>query len=352
MRMIAKRRSIGSLMLLAGIALLGMQPGIEATPPGARFQDTLAETPASTAELNLPAALSPTEAKGPWVGPDGEVLAFRTGDEVAAFLRSARIVSMSDIPVGVTSPRKLLLERGGVRTHAIFRYEHIVKDQMRLRNGTFHMYFRDSYLGEPAAYELARLLGLNTVPPATTRSLPRLGRGSIQLWIEGAMTEADRIERRIQAPDAVRFARQLQNMSVFDNLVHNIDRNLGNILIGPDWKIWYIDCTRCFARSQELPSPHRVRSIERRFWERLQAVDWSEARARLDPYLSSFEFRALQIRHGKVVERIQQRIDEIGERAVLFSFEEDGGHDVRDIPVFPADTPEIEPDPESRPSGS
>jgi hypothetical protein len=254
--------------------------------------------------------------------------------------------------VGVTSPRKLLLEKDGVRTHAVFRYEHIVKDQLRLRDGTFHLYFRDSYLGEPAAFELARLLGLHTVPPATMRSLPRLGRGSAQLWIEGGMTEADRHKRSIQAPDALRFARQLQNMSVFDNLVHNIDRNLGNILIGPDWKIWYIDCTRCFARSQDLPSPHRVQSIERRFWERLQTVDWNEARKRLDPYLSSFEFRALQIRHGKLVERLRQRIADLGEGAVLFSFEEEGGAEPPDIPAFPADTPEPEPDPESRTSGS
>jgi hypothetical protein len=339
MRIIARRRSIGSFALLAVIAVSSGATGIEATPGAARLQDAQPGTRALTAALDPPDVWSPTEAKGPWIGPDGETLAFRTGDEVAAFLRSARVVSMSSIPVGVTSPRKLLLEQGGVRTHAVFRYEHIVKDQLRLRNGTFHMYFRDSYLGEPAAFELARLLGLNTVPPATLRSLPRFGRGSVQLWIEGAMTEADRHKRSIQAPDAIRFARQLQNMSVFDNLVHNIDRNLGNILIGPDWKIWYIDCTRCFARSQDLPSPHRVQAIERRFWERLQTLDWHEARKRLDPYLSSFEFRALQIRHGKVVERLQQRIADLGEGAVLFSFEEDGGSDVPAIAAFPPDTP-------------
>jgi hypothetical protein len=94
MRMIPRRRSIRWFALMAGIAVLCMEPDIEATPRGARLQEASPVTPASPALPAVPVVLSPIEAKGPWIGPDGEVLAFRTGDEIAAFLRTARVVSL------------------------------------------------------------------------------------------------------------------------------------------------------------------------------------------------------------------------------------------------------------------
>ena len=33
---------------------------------------------------------------------------------------------------------------------------------------------------------------------------------------------------------------------VFDQLIGNIDRNVGNLLITSDWRIWAIDHTRAF----------------------------------------------------------------------------------------------------------
>lgn len=295
-------------------------------------------------------ASSPTEGEGPWLGPDGSVLPFSSGDEVQEYLETAKVLSWTNISVGITRPKKLLLENDGVRAHAVFRYEHSTDRALRLSDGTFHMFFRDSYRGEPAAFELARLLRLDTVPPATNRTIRRLGSGSVQLWIENAMREHDRRTREIELPDRAHFFRQMYNMFVFDNLVHNIDRNLGNILIGPDWKLWYIDCTRCFAASRDLFKPDRVRKIERRFWKALQALDWDEVRERLRPYLSRFEIRALRIRHGKLVELLRKRIDELGEEAVLFSFDQAPGPEPLEMPDLPPPTqvgPEPPPDGET-----
>jgi hypothetical protein len=33
-------------------------------------------------------------------------------------------------------------------------------------------------------------------------------------------------------------------MRAFDQLIYNTDRNLGNLLIDGDWRIWMIDHTR------------------------------------------------------------------------------------------------------------
>jgi len=56
-----------------------------------------------------------------WLGPDGNALPFKTDDEVLEFLRTAKVVSMQNIPVGVTRPRQAVLEKDGIRSRAIFR---------------------------------------------------------------------------------------------------------------------------------------------------------------------------------------------------------------------------------------
>ena len=38
----------------------------------------------------------------------------------------------------------------------------------------------------------------------------------------------------------------MQIVRLFDQLIYNIDRNLGNLMITNDWTIWAIDHTRAF----------------------------------------------------------------------------------------------------------
>ncbi len=55
------------------------------------------------------------------------------------------------------------------------------------------MYFRDNYIYEPAAYQLSLLLGLDNVPPATLRKIDNKN-GSVQIWVENAMTEKANVD--------------------------------------------------------------------------------------------------------------------------------------------------------------
>ena len=58
-----------------------------------------------------PLAVNPTQASGNtqvWIGPDNQPLPFQTHEEILEFLRPAEVVSIEDIPVGVTKPRKVL----------------------------------------------------------------------------------------------------------------------------------------------------------------------------------------------------------------------------------------------------
>ena len=112
---------------------------------------------------------------------------------------------------------------------------------------------------------------------------------------------------------------QRQNIYIFDNLIYNEDRNLGNILIEPDWKLWMIDHTRAFRRWKELMNPEQVQFAERSLWEKLQTLDETEVRAKLKDFLKPAELNGLIERKGLLVDHIQKLIDDRGEKAVLFT---------------------------------
>jgi hypothetical protein len=252
-----------------------------------------------------------------WLDVDGKPLPFKTDEEVMEFLRTAKVKDKRNTSRGITRPYKVLLEKDGLRVHAAFRTVNEQKDMVRLRGGRVEMFFRDSYIFECAAYALAGLLGLDNVPPVVER---RIGgqSGSLQIWVEQSMTEMDRLKQKIAPQEALRWNRQIQTMRVFDHLIFNTDRNQGNIVIDQDWKLWMIDHTRAFRRSEELENPENIRQCDRKLFERLQTLDPAETHRRLDKYLYGVEIDALLKRRARIVEVIRQRVAEQGESQVLY----------------------------------
>lgn len=252
-----------------------------------------------------------------WFGPGGEPLPFRDDAEVLDFLRTADIVSDEPISKGVNRSLKVLLEKDGVQAHAVFRRVNARKHGDRRPGSKQIAGFRDSCFFEPAAYELGRLLGVRRIPPVVTRSY--LGReGTLQIWVENAFDEQTRLTRNLRSPDPMGWERQKQVRRIFDALIHNIDRNQGNLLIDPRWNVWLIDHTRAFLPESNLPGRRWLRRCDRDLWQRLSTVDRAAVAQALDPYLSKRELRLLFIRWEKLVEHVQGLIDAQGEASVLF----------------------------------
>jgi hypothetical protein len=257
-----------------------------------------------------------------YLGPDGEPLPFSTPEEAAEFLASAEEIGSKDLSTGITKPRKLLLEKDGIRAHAVFHsVDRREQKNRRLENGGSVMYLRDSYRSQVAAYELSRMLQMNTVPPTAARK-SRGHQGSVQLWIEEAMTEKGRRKRALEPPDQLVWNQQKSDQWVFDNLINNTDRNTGNTLIDGAWNVWLIDHTRAFGADRKLPYPERVRSVSRELWAGLTGLDPEEVRERLAPYLAKGEIKALLIRHQMLLERIEERIGRLGEDRIVFTYGE------------------------------
>ena len=68
------------------------------------------------------------------------------------------------------------------------------------------------------------------------------------------MDEQVRYNKKISPPAEVleRWNQQMQLLRLFDQLIANTDRNLGNLLIGNDWTIWAIDHTRAFRTQPDV----------------------------------------------------------------------------------------------------
>jgi len=266
----------------------------------------------------LPAIAAHAQAARSWPGKDGTPLPFADDGEIKDFLLNAEIVERHDLAVGTTAPERVTLERDGVRLDAVLRsYEH-TWPLARLRNGTVYPNFTDSFRFEPAAYELARLLGMDNVPPAVLR---RLGARvvTLQLWVYDARMETERAAEGLTPPDPVRWMRQRQQMLLFDALIGNVDRNAGNLLIDSHWKLWLIDHTRAFYGPAPYDGLDGVGWVERDLWRRLQALDRDSLRPALGEYLSDAQIDALLRRRDEIVMRVTGLIAARGPDAVLYS---------------------------------
>lgn len=297
------------VLILAGVSLIEAAEKAPSPTP----------TPSGTAAPPRDAAQERFEGYV-WLDVEGRPLPFQTDAAIEKFLAEANVESMKKIDIGVTLPRKVLLAGGGVLVHAAFKdVDETKKNITEPTAGKTRLYreWRDSHLYDVAAYHLDRLLGLDRVPPAVPRTI-RHTEGTLIIWLEGTITWTRRRDIGVDPPDQLRWDQQRQIQHLFDNLVANRDSNRGNTLIDSNWRLWAIDCSRCFGTSKKLLYPEAITHCERGFWQTLKNLDETEVRRRLDPYLTGYEINALLARRDNLVQYLQERIDEMGEEHVLF----------------------------------
>ena len=261
------------------------------------------------------AALTAGPDGGRWLGPDDRLLPFTTDAEVLAFLRTAEVVSQKELTGGTNRPLKVRLRQDGVEANAIFRVVDVRHPHARI-DGKLIVDFHDSHIYECAAWEMSRMLGIDNVPPCVERKY-QLTDGTMQLWVEDAMTEIQRQDRDLAPPSQLGWIRQKQTMRLFDALIDNFDRNQGNMLIDSHWKLWFIDHTRSFRKSAAVKNPEKIVWCERGVFERLQAIDKRTLKKRLRS-VSPQQIAMMLKRRDKLVHRLRSLIEHGGESSVLW----------------------------------
>lgn len=254
---------------------------------------------------------------GLWHGPDGKPLPFDNHTEVIEFLEEADITLVRELSSGTNRPKQVRLEKDGVVAHGIFRNVDRRKGKVNI-SGKVHISFHDGYIYERAAYVLSRQLGIHHVPPCVERRFQG-EYGTLQLWVENAITEKDRRDQNRDVENPMFWLRHKQTMRLFDTLIANIDRNQGNFLIDDQQNIWFIDHTRSFGISDRVEELERLVWCERDLWKNLQNLDRKSLEKHLGEYLSGKQLQALESRRSQLVNHLSQRISELGEGAVLYS---------------------------------
>jgi hypothetical protein len=272
----------------------------------------------AAALLGVAASAPAVDGAPTWLDADGRILPFRSDEEVLDFLRNAPVIGYKQLTGGSNDPFRLELELPGYRVRAIFRNVDVTRRSSSSAAERLFPSFRDSYAFEVAAYEMSRLLGLDNVPPAILYEW-RGERGSLQLWVEEAHTEGERIEAGETPADPAAWHLQRTSMLVFDNLIYNFDRNHGNQLIDARGKLWFIDHTRSFKASPTLPSGESIVVVDADLWRHLRALDRATIEASLGPYLDLPQMDALLRRHQRLLRHVERLIAERGEDQVLLS---------------------------------
>jgi hypothetical protein len=252
-----------------------------------------AQTPPAAGVSASTAAPSGAPAATQLADPLGAKIWLGHYAEYEDYLKTAAIQKVGDIPVGVTKPKRAFFDPGGLAGSAALKY---------LPSGIKSGYW-EAYKSEIAAYKLDRILGLDMVPPTIER---RVGSdlASLQLWVENCRLLKDVDQRKCPRP--MSWAKQVCRQRTFDNLIANIDRNAGNLLVDQDWNLILIDHSRAFA-SNTMPFMKDMSRVDREFYEKLKALDLETLERELKPWvLTTGTLKDLLKRRDKIVARFDE----------------------------------------------
>jgi hypothetical protein len=243
-------------------------------------------------------------------------------EQIAAFLKDAKVIRTRSTDKGVTAPKRLTLSDGAITHDAVFQ---AIDDRKMVetlggggRQTTTELNFVDSYKYNIAAYELSRLLGLDHMMPVYVERRWNGSTGSISWFVPTLMDESDRIKKKIQPPNPNDWNQQMYRMRVFSSLVRDTDRNLTNVLITHQWKVMMIDFSRAFRLQPELLHVKDLAKIDRKLLATLEGLTRDRVKAAVKDYLTNREIDPLMQRRDLLVAHFKKLVADLGEEKVLY----------------------------------
>ena len=224
---------------------------------------------------------------------------------IEEYLRTGEIIAMSEIPVGVTRPTRCKFAPGGPVAEMTWK---------PVKPGR-HGGFWESYKSEIAAYELDKLLALDMVPPTVEREV-KGAVGAAVMWVSPARSFKQLGGVPTPPPHHVeRWNKQISRAKLFDNLIANVDPNLGNWLVDPVWNLILIDHTRSFTTSKDLV--HKMQRIDSDLWDGMLKLTGASLQDAIGAWVGKAEIRAMLERRDKMQKEIERMVARSGERAVF-----------------------------------
>jgi hypothetical protein len=238
-------------------------------------------------------------------------------EEQEAFLQRAKVLRSQVLNGGITRPLRLTMTDGTLTHDAVFQTIEEKRTVFVPSRGPTEINFVDSWRYNVAAYRLAGLLGLESMMPVTIEYRWQGKLGALSWWVDAQMDERTRLKQKVKPPDPLAWNHDMYRMRVFTELVEDTDRNLGNVLISPDWRVIMLDFTRAFRLHEQI-RPNEIHHCDRRLLAALDTLTGDGLHAAAGQYLSSFEIRAVLKRRDLIVRHVKQLVAERGEAQVLY----------------------------------
>lgn len=278
---------------MRGVAVCLVLLGLVATPPAEARQ------------------AAPRSSAAPGAAPLGT-------EAHVAFLTSAKVVSTRPIGKGITGALRVTLSDGTLTHDAAFQSV-ATEPKFDGKRRAGELRFADHYRYNVAAWRLASLLGLGPMMPATVERSIQGRPGALSWWVDDvAMDEEEREAKNAQPPNALAFARQRQNMTVFAELVRDMDRNKGNIVYTKDWRVIMLDFTRAFRLDTTLKAPASITSCDRGLFTAMKALTAESLATAVAGTLLDNERKAVLARRDVIVAELERLIAARGEAVVLY----------------------------------
>ena len=239
-----------------------------------------------------------------------------TCEQIETFLKTAKIGRQRTLPVGATVPSRAMLDDGKLQHEAVIQTVDISKTSFPTAKGT-ELNFRDSWQFNVAGYELAKLLGLNMVPPYVERRVSGVP-ASLTWMIPDVMMERDRFQKKLTPPNMEQWNAEVLTARVFHELIADTDYNMTNLLITKDWRTWMIDFSRAFRRTKSLQEPKGLTAIDRTLLANLRGLTKNVLRQRIGRWVDGGQIDTLLTRRDLIVRTLEEQIAAKGEATVLY----------------------------------
>ena len=225
-----------------------------------------------------------------------------TIEQKEQFLRTAQIMKTYPAPKGITGTVRVALSDGTTSHDASVQRVNEEKRLFQPDSGPPEMNFRDSYKFNIAAWKLAELLGIDDMTPPSVERKYNGQAAAFTWWVDDVlMDEGERMAKKMNPPNQDGWNREMNVLVVFDQLIYNVDRNIGNMVIDQGWHLWMIDHSRSFRLVKTLKEPKRLTFVDRNLLAKMKTLDEPTLLQALRPYVEKAEIQGLLARRDAIV---------------------------------------------------
>jgi hypothetical protein len=220
-----------------------------------------------------------------------------TWQQKEEFLAKGKIGKVQPAKKGITGALRATLTYGTLTHDA--KIQPIDESKQFFLN---EVNFKDTYKFNIAGWKLAQLLGIDDmIAPSIRRTYMGMP-ASFDWWIEDIVgDEEDLKAKKIQLLDEDAWHQEYHVMEVFDQLIYNIDRNQGNILMDKNGRLWIIDHTRAFRAHKTLKDPSVLKTVDRNLLAKMKTLDEATLTKEFGSNVTRDEIRGLVARRDLIV---------------------------------------------------